>query len=80
MSRVTGAEPKRISGSPSRASSEATTRSQAIASSRPPARAKPWTWAMTGFEQRQIASVAATSSARIVRQPQTSSGASSDRS
>jgi hypothetical protein len=39
ISSVTGADPKRISGSPSRASSAATIRSQAIASSSPPATA-----------------------------------------
>src|SRR5215204_75245 len=41
--------PRRISISPSRASSDATRRSQASASSNPPPTAQPWTAAIVGF-------------------------------
>ena len=66
---VTGAEPYRISGSPSCVPSAATTRSQAIASSSAPARQYPWTCAITGFGQRQTERVTATSRASTARQP-----------
>ena len=64
---VTGPEPKRISGSPRRASSLATMRSHAIASSQAPPRHQPRTAAIVGFGRLQSFIVTSTSFASSSR-------------
>ncbi len=69
ISSVTGPEPNRISGSPNFASSVATMRSQAIASSHAPPRHQPRTAAITGFGRLQTRIVTSMSCASSSRQP-----------